>query len=148
MVNADDAYERCYAITAWYDGPRSGIADYQGRPHLYESEFGDIAPGECDDTFLLMPLDQEAFQLALDDYAIYLRWEAAYRAGTAAEETHPALPEDRARHEDIERRLGERLVLDQAKAVRAKADFRWREEPDPFNRGARLCEVKWTPVEE
>ena len=148
MVNADDHYERCYTITDWYDGPRSGIADFRGEPHLYQCESGDEVPGYWLDTFLLMPVDREAFALALEDYAIYLRWEAACRAGTATENTHPALPEDRRRHDEIERSLAGRLALDPAKAVRANADFRWRDDPGRSAADHRLCEVKWTPVKE
>ena len=86
MNAPEDGYETCYTVTDWYDGPRAGIADFRGEPHLYESEFGDIGPNNLPDTFLLMPVDRETFERALEDYAIFLRWDAAYRAGTATED--------------------------------------------------------------
>jgi len=35
-------YERVYTMTDYYDGPRKGIADFEGRPHLYEAEWDDV----------------------------------------------------------------------------------------------------------
>jgi hypothetical protein len=32
---------RVYTVNDYYDGPRPGIADYQGRPHAYESQFNE-----------------------------------------------------------------------------------------------------------
>jgi hypothetical protein len=29
-------YERVFAVTDYHDGPRKGIANYQGEPHFYE----------------------------------------------------------------------------------------------------------------
>lgn len=34
-------FETVHILTDWYDGPRRGIADYRGRPHLFESEWSD-----------------------------------------------------------------------------------------------------------
>ena len=146
MATGDDHYEKCYTITEWYDGPRAGIADFRSEPHLYQCESGDDVPGYWLDTYLLVPVDREVLDLRLEGYAIFLRWDAEYRAGTATEDTHPALPEDRGRHDEIERRLTGRLVVDAAKAVRAKAAFRWRKAGCRPEQSENVCEARWTPV--
>jgi hypothetical protein len=51
-------------MTDYYDGPRQGVADYRGRPHLYESQWSDI-DSDQEDTFLLTPITAETFKLAL-----------------------------------------------------------------------------------
>ena len=56
-------------MTDYFDGPRGGIADYQGRPHLYESIFDDDA-GEYSDIFRLSPIPEDLFELALEDWQI------------------------------------------------------------------------------
>lgn len=61
------------------------------------------------DTFLLMPIDQETFALALEDWAIWRRWETAFQLGKTTQETHPALLEDKSRHEELKRLLKGRL---------------------------------------
>ena len=120
----------------WYDGPRGGVAGFEGRPHVYASLF-DEAVGYSD-TFLLMPIDDELWRLAEEDWAIWLRWEAARRAGKTSGETHPALPEDRARHEELKRVIGDRLVPRPDAARRARAEFR--------PAGGGFLEVRWTVI--
>jgi hypothetical protein len=131
-----------YTVTDWYDGPRQGIADYQGRPHYFESQWQDGNDLDCD-TYLLMPIDDDTFSLALEDWAIWRRWETAFHQGKATQQTHPALPEDRARHEELVPLLKERLVVDVARSVRKRAEFRPRSDPDWNGCGWSPLEVQW-----
>jgi len=95
------------------------------------------------DTFLLMPIDPEVFSLALEDWAIWRRWESAFYQGNANRETHPALPEDRQRHEELKRLLEVRLVLDPTRAIRAKAEFQVRHDSEWNGHGSNPLEVRW-----
>jgi hypothetical protein len=70
-------FETVYTVTDWYDGPREGIADFNGMPHLYQWQF-DNAKDDWADTLLLTPVDEETFRLALEDWAIWVRWEQAF----------------------------------------------------------------------
>lgn len=56
-------YEMVYKVTAFYDGPREGIADFEGTPHLFKSErdYG------ANVFFFLTPLSQELFELAMGE---------------------------------------------------------------------------------
>ncbi len=122
-------FEVVHTLTDWYDGPRRGVANFQGLPHVFESEWSDGNDMDLD-TFLLMPIDSTTFSLALEDWKIWLRWETAFHHGTATRETHPALPEDRERHEELERLIERRLQIDPANAIRKKAKFRVRNAPE------------------
>ena len=139
---SDSVFEVVYTITDWYDGPRQGIADYHGQSHLFESKWQDGKKLDAD-TFLLMPIGPETFSLALEQWAIWHRWETAYREGKTTLETHPALPKVRRRNEELERLLERRLVVDPARAVQKRAEFRDRNDPDWNGCGWRPLEVRW-----
>lgn len=42
MMAIKSFYETVYVVEDWYDGPRSGYADYRQNPHFYRSLFLDI----------------------------------------------------------------------------------------------------------
>jgi hypothetical protein len=114
--------ETVYTVTDYYDGPRRGVADFRRVPHAYQSLFDD-SEDEWDSTFLLRPIDTPTLELALEDWQILLRWRRAFDEGRAALDTHPALPEDRQRHDRIKLTLDERLRIEPATQLRAKGHF-------------------------
>jgi hypothetical protein len=95
------------------------------------------------DHYLLSPIDDDALALALEDWAIFRRWEAAYYRGDASIDTIPALPGERERHEELERLLQGRLAVHPARAVRKRATFRRIPNPGPTWRVMPLLEVHW-----
>jgi hypothetical protein len=136
-------FERVHTMTDYFDGPRRGIADYDGRPHLYESLFEEDRDG-YGDVYELRPVDDETLRLALEDWESWLRWETAFHAGQAALDTHPALPADRARHDAIAPVLEARLAALAGPVVRVTARFRPAPGHEDAGRG-RYLEVEWTP---
>jgi hypothetical protein len=54
--------ERVYTMTDYYDGPRGGVADYCGRPHVYRTLWADI-DHDCPDVFELAPIDDATLAL-------------------------------------------------------------------------------------
>ncbi|MCA9042112.1 MAG: hypothetical protein KDA65_17300 [Planctomycetaceae bacterium] len=139
-------FEVVYTVNEWYDGPREGIADFNGRPHHYQSEWQDGEDMEAD-TFLLSPVDQKTFALALEDWDIWLKWESAFANGKTSHETHPALPEDRKRHEEIKRLLEQRLKIDPETAIRKTAEFRPSENFNSDGQRVGWLEVCWRDLE-
>jgi hypothetical protein len=116
--------EPVYTITDWYDGPRKGVANFDGQPHYYECQWYagfEAEPGD----YLLTPVDAETYQLALEDWAIWQRWEAAFAAGTTPQATHPTLPEDQARHQEMEQLLLPKLVTNPQCCRRATGEFHY-----------------------
>ncbi|UOG76268.1 hypothetical protein MTX78_06625 [Hymenobacter tibetensis] len=96
--------ESVHTITNWYDGAREGVTDFQGKPHYYAC-LQDYDYEGKPTPYRLTPIDEETFRLELENWDIWLRYEAAFKSGEATRETHLALPEDQARHEEINRIL-------------------------------------------
>jgi hypothetical protein len=116
-------YERVHTVTDYWDQPRTGVADFHGVPHAYQAVF-DEAEDEWSDICLLRPIDDETFHLALEGNEIFERWLHAFHAGRTSLDTHPALPEDRHRHEEISSLLKPRMTIDPDQAIRARVEFR------------------------
>lgn len=145
MNNA--GYENVYTVFDYWDGPRRGLADYGGKPHLYQCVF-DEAADDWSDVFLLRAVDAHVFEMAMEGWQIWLRWRRAFHEGQTTMETHPALPQDRQRHQELKAVLDKKLMVDAATAdVEAKAEFR----PQNANLVRRPGSleprvVRWTPT--
>ena len=61
-------FEEVFTVTDYYDGPRSGVANFNGKPHFYESIFRD---NNYSDIYWLTPVSNEVFLSALEDWAIW-----------------------------------------------------------------------------
>jgi hypothetical protein len=116
------AWDRVHTVNDYHDGPRLGIADVDGVPHIYEAEF-DHSSDEYSDTYFVSPVDESLLALVLEDWEIWLRWDSAFKRGEVSIESHPALPEDRQRHEVLKIAIGDRLKVDRAQAGYMKARF-------------------------
>ncbi len=116
------SYERVHAVLDFWDGIRSGIADLNQQPHYFLSPF-DNEKGDYAEYYLLSPIDEETFRLAIENDEIWKRWYVACQTGQTTIETHPALPEDRARYDKIEAILKDRLILNPQSTTMAWAEF-------------------------
>lgn len=136
-------YERVHTVTDCWDQPRGGVASFKGSPHVYQSVF-DEAQDEWSDICLLRPIDDETFRLVMEDWQIFLRWQHAFESGQTSLDAHPALPEDRRRHEEINGVLAERLRIDPASAVRARSEFRIALNSRTAGPAAKTWQVHWS----
>jgi hypothetical protein len=126
-------WEPVHAIHDYFDRPRLGVADYRGRPHVYEREFSE-AQEDYTDRYYLTEINQELLALVKEDYEIFLRWAESFKRGEATIETHPALPHERNRHGELHKLIGDRVRTDHTRCVIAHAEFRTVDES---------TEVKW-----
>ena len=140
-------YERVYTIMDFFDGPRKGIADFDGQPHFYESECGDTAGEPSEAVFRLSPIEPSVFDAAMEAWRIYERWEKAYYAGTTTDDALPPLPGDRGRWRFLDQVLAARLRIDSGDCVRARGDF--KASAGRVHDGLSGCsfEVMWSLVE-
>lgn len=140
-MTLDAGFERVYTVTDYYDGPRRGIADFNGTPHLFVSEF----ENETQEfgMYRLSPVTDEVLELALEDWTIWRRWETAFHQGLTTTETHPALPEGRSRSLELEQLLQTALVPDENATREVNAVFKPRIDPDWNQLGARPLQVNW-----
>jgi hypothetical protein len=136
-------YERVYTMTDYWDVPRRGIADFEGKPHLYESEWDreadDYAP-----TFRLSPVDPRLLSLAMESWRIWRRWETAFYQGKTTQQTHPALHEDKARSDELHYILDCELRINEHNYERAYGDFKVVDDPEWNRIGWRPLQVRWT----
>jgi hypothetical protein len=75
-------------------------SNYKGRPHLYECIF-DESKDDYTDSFRLAPVDSQTSQLAMEDWAIWKRWELAFHTSKVDFSTHPALPNESERKTEL-----------------------------------------------
>jgi hypothetical protein len=114
--------DRILTVHDYYDGPRLGIAEWNGVPHIYEAEF-DHNADEYGDTYLLSPIDPALLAFVLEDWEIWLRWQAAWKRGEVSSEPHGVLPIDAERHVVLIRTIGTRLKADPENGIRLRAAF-------------------------
>ena len=114
--------DRVLTINGYYDAPRLGVAELNGVPHIYEAEFDDVLD-EYGDTYFLSPIDADLLALVLEDWEIWCRWHRAYSGNEVGLDSHPALTDDRPRHEELKRLIGDRLHSDPANRKRYKGAF-------------------------
>jgi len=105
--------ERVHAVFDYFDGPRSGVADFHGLPHAFAGKFDDDLQ-DWSEFYHLKPLTEEQFRLVMTDWQIWTRWLAANKAGDAGLDTHPALPSDKALHDQIAPAVEAALTVDVA----------------------------------
>jgi len=139
-------YERVFTVTDYFDGPRQGIANFQGQPHFYECIFDEVVD-EYSDSYQLTPINGAIFDLAKEDWAIWQRWELAFHTGKATIESHPALPQDRARHEEIRTIVDPALKTDGNHCI-IRAGLFETIGPSELPKGVqRPLQVRWTEPE-
>ena len=138
----EPGYEPVHTVTDYYDGPRKGIADFEGRPHFYESEWDDLAD-EYAITFRLTPVEPRLFELALESWSIWRRWETAFHQGRTRQSTHPALPEETMRNNELHRILERELKINDGYYIRAQGDFKPLNDPTWNGLGWRPLQVRW-----
>jgi len=132
-------HEIVHTVTDYYDGPRRGIADFHGKPHAYKSLWDDSAD-DWSDAMLLRPIDEETFRLAMEDWSIWCRWARAFHSGEVDLDTHPALPADSARHDELAAILKPRLEIDAERAICVRGRFETKQSPGSRD---RVWVVRW-----
>ncbi|MCX2181021.1 hypothetical protein KV205_10815 [Streptomyces sp. SKN60] len=98
-----DGFERVYAESDWYDGPRAGLADIGGRPHYFRSDEYDHAD-EADE-YRVWPASEAVVGLEREQWAIFARWNERSEAGEVGPESHPGHGGIDARYDELEQLL-------------------------------------------
>ena len=137
-MDADRAkgWQRVHTIHDYYDGLVFGVADYGGKPHVFDVQWNSSTE-EYGPLCRLAEIEPELLTLVLEDWEIWLRWNDAYRMGLVSVETHPALPAERERHEALKAEIGGRLEAKRNGPILKKARFRLC---------AQVDEVLWSDI--
>ena len=132
--------DKVHTVYDWYDGPRSGAANYRGTPYWYRSVYLDNEKWNPDeDRFELTPLSPEALAWERERDAISRRWDAARKSGNAVwkdgdEESFGALPEDMDQYRHANRSM-EAYLAANAPTLLVRGSFLGNQE------------VRWMPVD-
>ena len=114
--------EKVHFVIDYWDGPRVGVADHCGTPHYFRALF-DEERDEWSDVFTLWPLDPDIYQLLIERIEIWQRWQEAYESGATSLDSHPALPEDTNRSNELAEIIERKTDFDQNTAIRLKGSF-------------------------
>ena len=134
-------FEPVLTVRDWWDCPRAGVAEVDGKPHLYISTW-DEAADDWSEIYTLTPLDQDTLTLVLEDYEIWRRWRLAFDAGKVALDSGPALPEDRLRLDQLRQIVQPLFEGAIAPTSRARPVFRKRADADPKSDPYNM-EARW-----
>jgi hypothetical protein len=127
-------YERVFTVRDYWDCPRSGTANFHGKPHAFACEFDDQLD-EYSNIFRLKPIDTQILELALEQSALGLRWAAAFRRKEVPLGLNPFISRQPPRFMELEEILKSALEVPAEGVARAIGEFR----PS----GASLDEYQW-----
>jgi hypothetical protein len=116
-----------HAFVEWDRGPRSGIADYVGRPHVFRSDWTDIRGDKEEATFFLLSMDEQAFRsimAVLDDQTRHPRWGSPRGEELTRGTKYPHLMSDSAPFDRLWFSLVDRLQREASSPVLLAGEFR------------------------
>jgi len=136
--------EIVYSVFDYWDGPRSGIAEYHGKPHFYWCIF-DEAADEWSDVFRLSPIDEGGIPLTGEEWQDWHWWKHSYGQGKAKIE---AQPERYASYAPVIETLFQAFASNPAAAgLKAVGGFEVFTDLTALSGTARLWRVRWLPLE-
>ena len=91
-----------------YDGPRSGIANFEDAPHYFECLF-DEEKQDWSDRFRLKLISKKLFENATQQWKIYRDWEKQYHSGKLDIEQHPGNRGTNLRYDELEDKIKDEL---------------------------------------
>lgn len=114
--------EAVHTIWEHYDAVRTGVADYGGQPHYYACVW-DEAAEDYGSIFALSPIDSNTLTWALEQWAIWRRWETAFHSGQAVAESHPGIRGQDHRYDELQDLLQARIDSLPTAQILARARF-------------------------
>lgn len=68
-----------------YDGARTGLTNYKGKPHYFSCVFDEEFTGK----FELYPIREEFLNMAMEQWKIFRNWELQFHSGKEQLDNHP-----------------------------------------------------------
>jgi hypothetical protein len=136
--------DKVYVENAWYDGPRQGIADFNGKPHRFIANFDELTGYK--DTFRLYPIQSEELQLEIEQWSIFVEWNRKYENGEVQVDTHPGHGNINQRYDEIETILKDKRESIPSDYIEAKADFEPIYQQNRYEEQGPCYKVKWKPI--
>lgn len=137
--------EKVYVENDWYDGPRIGVADYNGVPHRFIANFEDTV-GYLE-TFNIFPISTEELELEIEQWNIFVEWNRKYEAGETDTKTHPGYGGINQRWDEIEEKLKIKREIIPENALSANATFLHNEQEKKYESTGPSYGVVWEIIE-
>ena len=138
--------EKVYVENDWYDGPRRGIANYNGLPHRFVANFDELKG--CDDTFKIFPVTEEELSLEIEQWKIFVEWNNKYELGEVGTDTHPGHGGINKRWDEIEGVLSPKRNHIPSNALEANANFTQNEQSNRYDLSGPSYGVVWNRVQQ
>jgi len=97
-------WNRVETVEDYWDGPRQGYAFLDGGLVFYNCIWSE-ADDAYSDQFIVKPIPSYYLSAVREHWSIWRRWESAFAAGKTTKETHPALPADKERNQELQAML-------------------------------------------
>ena len=134
--------EQVYMVWDYYDGVRSGIADYFGKPYYFEPSLNFDEDDEIPE-YALKPIDDETLAIAQEQWTIYRDWEIRFHSGKEDTDSHPARGGPETHYAKLQAKLDAALEAESA-TVAVGGRFKAKAEQPELPYGClREMEVEW-----
>jgi len=137
-MSKDKLFEEVFYYE-YYDGPIYGVANWKGKPYFFQYQ---LYYEKGRDIYFLSPITKETLLLTIESWQIWKRWDTAFHKGEVNHETHPYLPNDKLRGEQLTAALDEILKIDPFNYIELSAEFRLKEDQEEVL-GMKQFVVKW-----
>jgi len=137
-------FEKVQTVGVYWDGVRTGTANFRGAPHYFDCRF-DEGADEYSDVYQLYPVDSEFMERELRLWAIFRAWEDSFHRGLLSVETHPGHGGVDQEYDDLRRWMDNSIRLLEPLPEQHTATFRVAAGQESVPRGVlRELEVAWT----
>ena len=138
--------EKVYVENDWYDGPRNGVAYFNGSPHRFIAHFDDLKG--YSDTFSLFPISEQELKQEIEQWSIFVEWNKKYEAGEIDTESHPGHGGINRKWDELEKSLSVRRKIIPESAMKAKADFESNNQINRYTIDGPAYVVTWKILNE
>ena len=138
-------FEEVYTVWEYYDGPRTGIANFKGELHYFECGW-DEALDDYSEMYTLRSIDKEILPLVDELDQIWKDWVTRLHKGEVDAITHPGYKNHNPRFGQLSDLLDKKMKTGDPVA-KCRATFQASSGQDNLPQGVpRRIEVKWNLV--
>ena len=139
-MNDYGPYERVHIEIGWYDGPREGICEINGKLHRFVSEFSEEMD-DYTDLFKIYPVSDDIYKLEKEQWKIFVEWNYKYEKGEVSVDSHPA---NNNRWKEIDKLLEEERKNVPENVKVAKARFERIERKNRYEESGPDYKLSWS----
>ena len=116
-------FEPVLMIWDYYDGPRTGLTQFNGRPHYFKCLWDEFK-NNYSENYELSPIDASFLNASSKNWEYYRKWELNFHNGLVSVETHPENRGLNLEYDKLEDYLKERVATIKSLPVTYTPEFR------------------------